>query len=119
VQGTTQHFPTFDISAPVLLFPGAGDVVSPTLTFTWVPTLLPEDNYGLEIWEDGHSGPTLYIGNLGYTNAYTAAFVGNNCGGPCSNIYDRPLQWRLSLGRSADKGYGDMGMSGVFTITAQ
>jgi hypothetical protein len=117
MQGTAQPFPTFDISAPVLLFPGAGDVVSPTLTFTWIPRSLPTDNYQLEIWEPSHSWPSIYISDLGYTNAYAATFVGDNCGGPCANLYNRPLQWRLSLRESGMQGHGYMKFSGVFTIT--
>ncbi len=118
VQGTTQQYPTFDISAPVLLFPRAGDVVSPTLTFTWIPRALPTDNYELEIWADGSPDPDIYIANLGYTNAYSANFVGNNCGGPCANLYNRPLRWRLFLRQSVVRGQGYMRATGFFTITA-
>ncbi len=116
ILGTTRQFPTFDIGAPILLSPAPDDVVSPTVTFTWIPRPLPEDNYGLEIWDPNNpsTGPLVSIGNLGYTSAYTATLLGNNCSGPCSSLYNKPLSWRLSI--SAVNG--SMSSTGPFTITA-
>lgn len=117
VQGTTYQFPTFDIGAPVLISPTQGDVVSPTVTFTWLAREFPEDNYGIEIFNHGNiSASPMYIHNLGYTSVYTATLVGNNCEGPCSRFYNSPLIWRL-LTYTGRTGGGYTRSTGVFTIT--
>jgi hypothetical protein len=117
VQGTARQFPTFDISAPVLLFPNEGDVVSPTVIFTWVSRPFPEDNYGVVIGPDAD----VRFDNLGYTNAYTATLMGDVCNGPCSRFYDTPLHWRVWIrtGENYPGAYGYTQPTGVFTITAQ
>ena len=117
VQGAARQFATFDIGAPVLLFPNEGDVVSPTMTFTWVPRPFPADNYEVVIGPD--AGVWFY--NLGYTNAYTATLVGDNCNGrSCSNLYNTPLHWRIWIhtGEKYAVAYGYTYPTGVFTITA-
>ncbi len=116
VQGTAQPFATFDIGAPVLLFPNEGDVVSPTLTFTWIPRSLPTDNYQVVIGPDAD----VWFYNLGYTNAYTATLVGDNCNGrSCSNLYNTPLHWRIWIltGENYAVAYGYTQPTGIFTIT--
>ena len=121
VQGTAQQFATFDISAPVLLFPNEGDVVSSTVTFTWVPRSVPEDNYGVALLSIAGPDASVSFDDLGHVSAYTATLVGNICNGPCSNYYDTPLKWRIWI-RTGEKyamAYGYTQPTGVFTITTQ
>ena len=117
VQGTAQQFPTFDIGAPVLISPHQGDVVSPTVTFTWAARPLPEDNYGIYLYPLTAPYYPVRIDNLGYISAFTMTLVGDNCNGPCSAYYDRPLEWSIWIDYTISLGYGYTHPTGVFTVT--